>query len=128
MMIYTTIYTKLYRLIPTLDTLAESTKLKADGFMDLNVDILHRDQEKTVIALSHYYRHSSGDMIADPDMEVRILHQQHMAEALTYQDSFGYRVVYPTEGKVAPRAKKDLNRFLNQWLTNLLNQGHTLKS
>ena len=49
-----------------------------------------------------------------------------MAEALTYQDCFGYREVYPTPGQVDVRAKAELNRFLSQWLSNLLAQGHQL--
>ena len=54
-----------------------------------------------------------------------------MAEAMTYQDSFGYKEVYhdldPETGKyrkVAPKLKKELNSFLNKWLSNLLQQGH----
>ncbi len=46
-----------------------------------------------------------------------------MAEALSYQDSFGYRVVYPESGKVDIKAKKELNQFLDMWLSNLKNQG-----
>jgi len=46
-----------------------------------------------------------------------------MAEALSYQDQFGYQYVYPEPGKVDIKAKKDLNAFLNKWLTNLINQG-----
>ncbi|MBL7815674.1 MAG: DUF1249 domain-containing protein, partial [Saprospiraceae bacterium] len=80
----------------------------------------------TTIALSHYYKHPSGDMIADPDMEVKIHHNSKMAEALSYQDSFGYRQVYPQEGYVNPKAKTELNQFLNQWLNNIKQQGHTL--
>jgi len=47
-----------------------------------------------------------------------------MAEALTYQDFFGYRRVYPEPGQVDLQAKKELNSFLNTWLSNLLTQGH----
>lgn len=48
-----------------------------------------------------------------------------MAEALTYQqDSLGvFQEVYPEPGKVDVKLKKQLNQFLNQWLTNLINQG-----
>jgi hypothetical protein len=49
-----------------------------------------------------------------------------MIEALTYQDQFGFRVVYPEPGKVDLRAKKELNQFLGQWLKNLIEQGHRL--
>jgi len=136
-MIYETIYKKLIRLIPNLDSIAEgnAVTLKADGFMDLHVDVLGRGHTAhdgisyTRIALAHYYKHPSGDMIPDPDMEVKVYHDSKqragMAEALTYQDSFGYQEVYPDENHVRPRLKKELNSFLNQWLSNLLQQGHT---
>jgi len=48
-------------------------------------------------------------------------------EALTYQDCFGYRKVYDDAPMAfSPSTKKELNSFLGQWLTNLLEQGHTL--
>ena len=130
--IYTQIYRKLYQVIPTLDQMrvGDAVKLKAEGFMDLNCDILRNGERKgqiyVVIALSHYYRHDSGDMIADPDMEVRVYPESKMAEAMSYQDTFGYRVVYPRPGYVNQRAKRELNDFLNQWLDNLIAQGHAV--
>ena len=112
-------------------TSRRAVALKADGYMDLNVDILERTNECVLIALSHYYKHDSGDMIADPDMEVKLYPSRGMAEAMTYQDGFGYRQVYHDPDldtgkfrKVDPRAKKELNSFLNQWISNLLQQGH----
>lgn len=132
-MIYETIYRKLNKLIPNLAEIDEHAKLTAPGYMDLGVDVIQRDDDYTVIALSHYYKHPSGDMIPDPDMEVRICHELQMAEAMSYQDSFGYQQVYhdwdaDTQRfrKLAPRAKKELNSFLNKWLTNLLQQGHAI--
>lgn len=134
-MIYETIYKKLYRLIPNLDEIevGNAVTLKANAFMDLHVDILRRGLDDgipyTVLALSHYYKHPSGDMIPDPDMEVRVYQGERwkMAEALTYQDSFGYQAVYLDENRFYPKLKKDLNHFLNLWLSNLLQQGHRLE-
>ena len=131
-MIYETILKKLIRLVPNIDSIEEgnAVTLKADGWMDLHVDIVIRGEKDgipyTVLALSHYYRHPSGDMIPDPDMSIRVYQGSigKMAEALTYQDSFGYQEVYPDLHHVRPRLKKDLNRFLNQWLSHLLQQGH----
>jgi hypothetical protein len=62
--------------------------------MDLNLDILHRQPDRIIIALSHYWKHGSEDMIADTDMAVAIYPQQEIAEALAYQDCWGYRRVY----------------------------------
>ena len=116
--IYETNYNKLLKILGNLDLNFEALKLKSGGFMDLGVDKLGEDK----IALSHYYK-QNGDMVADPDMIIKIHKDLKMVEAVTYQDSFGFRAVYPEEGKVDLRAKKDLNSFLGTWLRNLINQG-----
>lgn len=40
--------------------------------MDLNCDVLEVGQDYRRIALSHYWKHDSGDMIPDPDMEIAV--------------------------------------------------------
>ena len=127
--LYQQIYKKLLVVVPDLQSIEESGKSIVAGFMDLNLDILKRGTDKTVIALSHYYRHPSGDSISDPDMEIAVYPARYMAEALTYQDTYGYRVVYSESGtKVDVRARRDLNQFLTQWLDNLIQQGHCIMS
>ena len=68
------IFHKLLDVVPNLLTIDEHGKSVVDGFMDFSVDILHRTPERIVVALSHYYKHPSGDMIADPDMELSLIH------------------------------------------------------
>jgi uncharacterized protein YqiB (DUF1249 family) len=115
-LIYEVIYKKLEKLgVPKVKT----TKiLKSNGFMDLHIENLGNNH----YSLTHYFE-QNGDLVPDPDMEIRIYPKERMAEALTYQDQFIYREVYPDENHVNERAKKELNQFLNQWLTNLINQG-----
>lgn len=117
------IFRKLEKILGNLEEIPEYQKFRSAGFMDLGVDRLRRDEVSVTIALSHYFK-QNGDMIPDPDMEVRIYPGIKMAEALTLQDSFNYRQVYPEPGKVDVKAKKDLNAFLNYWLHNILNQGY----
>ena len=95
--------------------------------MDLNLDRLSANNGVMVIALSHYYKHQSGDMIPNPDMEIRVMPKERTAEALTYQDAYAYRFVYAGEGQlVSTEIKRDLNEFLDQWLSHCLEQGHRL--
>ena len=123
------IYTKLQAVIPDLQSIDEHGKSVVAGYMDLNLDVLRRGPTKTVIALSHYYKHPSGDMIADPDMVLAVYSDRAMAEALSYQDSFGYQEVYSQGGAMVDvRAKRELNLFLMQWLNNLIVQGHRIHS
>lgn len=128
--VYTHIYNKLAKLIPDLATLEVGEAMKSPGsgaMMDLNLDVLYTGDDHTVIALSHYYKHPSGNLIADPDMKIRVFHEGRGAEALTYRDSYGYQRVYSDEQYVRPKLKNSLNTFLNTWLRNCLQQHHCLK-
>ena len=104
----------------------EYLKLKSGNFMDLNIDHLSykNDDRSIVISLAHNYI-QNGDVMADPDMEIRIIPSMKMVEALTFkQDSIGiYQQVYLEDGRFYPSLKKELNNFLNFWLKNLIKQG-----
>ena len=120
-LIYETIYLKLEKLGILKLKPGQYTKLKSGAFMDLAVEHLYRN----VFSLTHYYK-AGGDLVPDPDMQIKIYPDTKMAEAMSYQDTYGYREVYQGN-KVNLRAKKDLNQFLNKWLSNLLKQGFTYK-
>jgi len=121
-MIYETIYKKLEKL--GITELVKYKKLRSEGYMDLSIDILSDNEEEKHIAMAHNFI-QNGDVMADPDMEIKIYKKTKMAEALTYQlSSMGiFQRVYPEPGKVYPKLKKQLNSFLDQWLTNLISQG-----
>lgn len=127
--LYQRIYAKLLDVVPDLLTIEEHGKSVVEGYMDLNLDILQRTPTKITLALSHYYRHPSGDMIPDPDMVLAAYPSQEQAEALSYQDLYSYREVYsPDMGRVDVKAKRNLNDFLNIWLRNLIVQGHQIEA
>ncbi|MGB2905259.1 MAG: hypothetical protein WBJ68_01400 [Candidatus Dechloromonas phosphoritropha] len=125
--IETDIYHKLIEVVPDLLSIENAGKSKVDGYMDLGFDVLHRSPERLLIALHHYYRHPSGDMLADPDMEIVIFPKMEKAMALTYQDCFGFRAVL-RDSAIDRRCQRDLNSFLSQWLSNLIGQGHCIVS
>ncbi|MDD5384554.1 MAG: DUF1249 domain-containing protein [Gallionella sp.] len=126
--IHTHLYHKLFDVIPDLLTIEESGKSVVAGFMNLNLDVHYRTPERIIIALSHYYR-QYGDMIPDPDMVIAVYPLEEKAEALAYQDTWGSRSVYFDNGvTVDTKTQRDLNSFLNQWLTNLIMQGHYIKA
>ncbi len=117
------IFKKLTQILPDIETRQEAAKLTASGFMDFNIDILWRDGNTARVALSHYYKHPSGDLIADPDMEVDVDFVSRTAVARTFQDSVLFQ---NAEGNL--ELTGELNRFLNQWLSNVIDQGHKLVS
>lgn len=118
-----TIYELNYERIYPL--LADYKKLSIKNFMDLVVQKIKKNEYR----IAHYYE-QNGDLMADPEMTVRIDTELKTVEALTFQmDAIGlYQEVYPEPGKYYPRLKKELNDFLRQWLKNLEQQGFIKES
>lgn len=104
---------------------ADYMKFESPGLMDLNVDKL----TDNTIALAHNGV-LNGDVMADPDMEVKIYPEKKSAEALTFQNDYlgVYQEVYTETGSYYPVLRKDLNLFLNEWLKNMIEvQRYNLK-
>lgn len=137
--VYERNFARLSKLIPDLQDLkpGDARKSRSPGFMDLNLDVLSREENKVIqgdvklrLALAHNYI-QEGDVMADPDMEIAVYISPALSivEALTFQQDSGtptYSVVYPEPGKVNLAAKQYLNEFLETWLCNLSQQGHKL--
>ena len=120
------IYNKLSQLIPDIKNMPDHIKSVSDVFMDLNFDVLLRGEGVLRLALSHYYKHHSGDMIPDPDMEIEVNLLHNTARALTFQNAFRFDSVEQVD-KVE-QLQESLNKFLLFWLNNLVLQGHSLRS
>ena len=140
---YSRIEELLQRPIPDLK-LMDVFLLKADGFMNLNCEVLPDCSETgaKVLSLAHYYE-MNGDLCQDPEMTIRLfppgnaerLHlvpstdpERGRAEALMFQQAVppSYQEVYPEPGRYVPGLHKQLNAFLGFWLKNLKAQGHKL--
>jgi len=93
--------------------------IKNDPLLPLYVDRLAPDR----YAIAHN-RELDGELVPDPDMEIRVDHSGKTAEALTFQDESGRKVVYPEPGRVNLAVKNELVEFLDQWLTRLVNDGY----
>lgn len=100
-------------------TFKEYMKIENEPYMPLSLDNLGNN----TFSMAHNFE-QNGDLIPDPDMEIRIIPELKMVEALAIQHSTGYyRRVYIDENKYYPREKKEQNSFLNMWTKNLLDQG-----
>ncbi|KQC04214.1 MAG: hypothetical protein APR55_01810 [Methanolinea sp. SDB] len=64
-----------------------------------------------------------GVLVADPDIEIKVYHDQKRAEPLVYQDRLVRKIVYPRAGVVDLGVKNELMEFLDRWLTDLIEQG-----
>lgn len=128
-LIYKKNFEKLIKLAPEISGLKVGSLLYSHvkNYMNLSLEVLSETERHIDITLAHYFE-VNGDLIPDPDMTIRIFKKFPMIEALSYQDSFGYKRVYLDDDRFYPKLKKDLNQFLGTWLKNCLMQGHKLAS
>jgi hypothetical protein len=127
MSIQNKIFDQLLSIIPDLQTRnkAGKSKLESQSMMDLNLDILYREDSTMMIALSHYYKHDSGDLISDPDVVLLVNFDNKTATARTFQDIFGYQDAM-SGGVVNVKLEQSLNEFVVMWNENNISYGHQI--
>lgn len=104
-------------------------KSKSTGYMDFNLELIHKNKRGYYLALSQYFK-QNGDMVPDPDMQVLFNVKNQTLEALAFQNQFYYREVYDNiydPKLVNEKERQSQNSFLEQWLINLDNQDHSVK-
>jgi hypothetical protein len=104
-----------------------SRKFLSGAYMPLCVENLgYTFHGGTVYSIAHYGK-QNGDMMRDPDMTISVDHEAWTVDPLTWQNDYmsKYSEVYCTsDGREAyrPKLRADLDRFLWQWLRNILEQ------
>jgi uncharacterized protein YqiB (DUF1249 family) len=99
-------------------------KILNGSLMPLVVERIREEEDYDVFVLAHYGE-LNGDLMSDPDMEVKWHKKLNMVEALSFTNHYVgvYHEVYPEPDKVNLRYKAELNDFLRTWLINLKQQG-----
>lgn len=103
-------------------------KSESSVFMDLHLDILDKERSGYHIALSHYFK-QNGDMVPNPDMRLLVDIKNKTVQALEFQNAMIYSRVYDDSYQrklVNLREKNSQNKFLSQWLKNLIEQDHEI--
>lgn len=102
-----------------------------EGFMPLSVEVLYRPEPGVLrFAMAHRWKHPSGDLIADPDMELVVDTNTKTLSARSFQ--MDLPPVYQTaddedlgETKCNITSQK-LASFLATWLTNIKSQKYKI--
>jgi hypothetical protein len=112
-------------------------KLTVEGFMPLVIEYLGRGPRgQSLLSVAHYFQHPSGDLIADPDLEVEVLagpdgtlpEDVRAWEPVAIQHSTGQynRACWvDDEGRVRLNLREisDIRSFMRFWSRNLEEQG-----
>jgi len=123
------IYKRLLKVFPDLESLEIGgyRKIENDSYMPLSMDILDDNQYGRIISIAHNFI-QNGDLMADPDMQILVSFKKQTVQAMTFQnDGVGayQECLFFDDGKLLVRMNllKDLNRFLDVWTKNLIDQG-----
>jgi hypothetical protein len=100
-----------------------------DGFMPLSVEVLYRPEPGVLrFAMAHRWKHPSGDLIADPDMELVVDTNTKTLSPRSFQ--MDLPPVYQTaESEELSEMQRNniahkLASFLATWLANIKSQGY----
>lgn len=123
MKIYSENFQKLILLLPSLLDCSGQFKLMALGLDDVEVNVVHRHENKIELQLAHRLVLNDGGILPDPVITLAVYPLAQTVGVLTYEDCFGHRRVYCNKLMVfSPAAQRDLNNLLAQWLTKLLTE------
>lgn len=120
------IYRKLFRLIPELDNLPISKEpflIEKEGTVPLNVHILERQPGETMVNLCQYPRSESGELVPNPDVEIRLDHAKKEAVPTVYIDLHGRTELDEKCRKERRGEATQKDGELYSWLTALEKQG-----
>lgn len=105
----------------------ENAKTKpGSGFRAVGYDLLTFQGQRASIALSSYWKHESGDMMADPDIQITVDLKTEKAVATAFQQDgvpgIGaiYIDIYPTDEPKNAKAEIQVNHFLCDWLQRMV--------
>ena len=127
MSIYESNYLRLLNLIPELERLDGCYRSRVAGECDLHLEILQRERYTLTMSMTYYFGNET-ELVADPDMLVRVYFDGQLAEAMSLGKDHRHvefrRLFRAHANELGRRWTRNL--ILNKWLEYLLDQGHLI--
>ncbi len=114
-------YRLLLRLAPGIRELDGCYLSRVNGAMDLYLEVLEQTPYTTLVHLTYYFEHESGQL-PDPDATVRIYHDSRQAEVLDLRQSA--LPLNPWSDVPTLQQKWKIGLFLSKWLSFCVRQRH----
>ena len=127
MSVYESNYLRLLNVIPELQRLDGCYRSRVAGDCDLHLEILQRERYTLTMSMTYYFRNET-EVVADPDMLVRVYFDGQLAEAMSLGKDHRhvqFRRLFRAHGDELGR-RWTRNLILNKWLEYLLDQGHLI--
>ncbi|MCH7981240.1 MAG: DUF1249 domain-containing protein [Proteobacteria bacterium] len=127
MSMYESNYLRLLNLIPELERIDGCYRSRVAGECDLHLEILQRERYTLTMSMTYYFNNET-EIVADPDMLVRVYFDGQLAEAMSLGKDHRhvqFRRLFRAHGNELGR-RWTRNLILNKWLEYLLDQGHLI--
>ncbi len=127
MSVYESNFLRLLNLIPELERLDGCYRSRVAGDCDLHLEILQRERYTLTMSMTYYFSNET-EIVADPDMLLRIYFDGQLAEAMSLGKDHRhveFRRLFRAHGNELGR-RWTRNIILNKWLEYLLDQGHLI--
>ena len=119
-------YHRLIRLLPGLDNEEQwlfGVEAASDQLRQVSINVVERSRYTTTVAVAQ--ESMLADWVPKPTLTVRLYHDAHMAEVLSFQANRQWRGIYdyPNAQMLQPDEKAQQNSFLGEWLEFCLRTG-----
>ena len=128
MTLYESNYIKLHNLATAFAWADETVVSSVRDDNDLHATLVRREPYTTTLKLTYWFREPHGDVVADPDLILRVYHDARLVEAVSGRERHCHHKL--RELAVSSGAELDrrwrVNMMLNKWLDYLFDVGHRL--
>ena len=119
-------YLRLLRLLPTIDEQSEwsfGVETASEELSRVSIFVIERSKYTVTLRLAQ--ESDLVDWMPQPTITVRLYHDAHVAEVLSFQKNryVRQRYEYPNQRMYMPDEKAQLNAFLGEWLQHCKNVG-----
>ena len=119
-------YLRLLKLLPTIDEQSEwsfGVETAKEELSRVSVFVIERSKYTVTLRLAQ--ESELVDWMPQPTITVRLYHDAHVAEVLSFQKNryVRQRYEYPNQRMYMPDEKAQLNTFLGEWLQHCKNVG-----
>ena len=130
-------YIRLLKLIPRLHRCRNSTNLQGT-LAEFSIGERSAPNASVAISVLESFRYTTtleivqkprtGNWLKNPVMQVRVYHDAHTAEVISFQEHRNFQPQYPQpNAQMFQRDEKvQVNRFLGEWLSYCLETGRCL--
>ncbi|HET6725173.1 MAG TPA: DUF1249 domain-containing protein [Gammaproteobacteria bacterium] len=125
MTLYESNYIRLRQLVGPLHALPDYLCSEVAGEPPLSLEIVERAPYTSTLRMTYWFD-ADSDLIADPDLVLRVYHDASMAEVLSCRNGGRHRLLshYPCSARTEIRRRWVTNMMLHKWLEYCIDRHH----